>query len=66
MKLNLFFDMEGLHLNYMELSTIASALLYKSAVMDVSSEWYKHVYDKVEYFMKNSDSDNFYLQEFLF
>lgn len=58
--------MEGLHLNYFELSTIVSALLYKSAVMDVSSDWYKHVYDKVEYFMKNSDSEHFYLQEFLF
>lgn len=58
--------MEGLHLNYMELSTIASALLYKSAVVDVTSEWYKHVYDKIEYFMKNSDSEHFYLQDLLF
>lgn len=58
--------MDGLHLNYMELSTIASALLYKSAVADVSHEWYKHVYDKIEFFMKNSDSEHFYLQEFLF
>ena len=57
--------MENLHLNYRELSTIAAALLYRSCVADVTQEWYKYLYDKIEHFMKCSDADNFCLEQLL-
>lgn len=58
--------MDGfLHLNYLELSIIAAALLYRSSVADVTQNLYKHLYDKIEFFMKNSDSEHYFLQEIL-